>query len=273
MYDLIGYIMLFVSIFILILSLFKVWPLVIPAFEDPWKHVPAKAIIATLLVTVLYVLAVPASFFGLGFLLYKIFSTLIPEEITMLVTGFSFLVSASVLYHPYSKFLNFMLSFLEKRDLFENKGNGLQGYFEDKFRISDSINTKLTSQKVVDTFIDYGQKFYYYDEDREKIILKNNFAVKLNTKPTDSEKFVKLEFTKTKNKYYIILLLLFSLFCFFLSFAGEIGLMVVLGITALILKYIILKVFTFAGIYFDYSKEADKVFLEFTNAIREKEKN
>lgn len=271
MYELISDGMYLISFFIFIASILKVWPLISPSLKDPWKNVPTKVIISEFLALVIYVFAVLASFFLLGSLLSKFFSIIVPEEMHTFTSGLSFLISASILYPQYSKFLNFIISYLEKHNLFENDSNGLQGYFESRFKRSNAIYTDLTRQEVSDTFIDYGQKYHYYHKKSDKIILKKNFAVKLNTKSIESKRFVKLDFTKTKGKFYSAFWFSFGLLCFILSVAGAIGLLIELGLIVIILELIISKLLIIAGKRVDYSKEADKIFLEIASAISEKE--
>lgn len=154
-----------------------------------------------------------------------------------------------------------------------------------KIGISEDIYTNLAPQDIRDVFIKYGKEKYTYDEKCEKIILRDNFAVKIDpreiTKEIKTSNLITLKFFRYYHRFYAIYVAISFILSFFFAVvyqfppgSRKFGINVILFMIPLALLILINE--TIKGVKgikeVDYSMEAEKVYSEILNAIKEKEK-
>ncbi|WP_406661989.1 hypothetical protein V7O66_05515 [Methanolobus sp. ZRKC3] len=134
---------------------------------------------------------------------------------------------------------------------------------------SAAIPTILTDEEVKDIFIAHGQKMYQYNEKERRIILRKNFVVALNAHKLNKKKRFKLEFIKYNNYQFIWLMPVHTLILFLpISFTA----MVILILLATLIMFLLIRIYEKIVLRsVNYSKEANQIFHEISNAIREKE--
>ena len=127
MYERIADIMFLISMLIVVIAILKVNLLFSSVLSYDEKNIPLKVQISGLLAMAVYMASVSISFFSLAFLLDKFFDIIIPEEITKLGRGLSFLISVVVLYPQSSKLLDSITSYLKKHGLLKEDSNASHG--------------------------------------------------------------------------------------------------------------------------------------------------
>ncbi|WP_292467675.1 hypothetical protein [Methanolobus sp.] len=144
---------------------------------------------------------------------------------------------------------------------------GVFSYFESgRFT---AIPTILTDKEVKDTFIAYGQKMHNYNGKKRKIQIRNNFFVVLSTHKISEKKHFKLQFIKYNNYQFIWLMPIHTLILFLpISFVA----MIILILLATSIMFLLIRAYEKIVLRsVNYSKEANQIFLEICNAIRENE--
>ncbi|WP_129582741.1 hypothetical protein [Methanolobus psychrotolerans] len=143
--------------------------------------------------------------------------------------------------------------------------------------ISDEIHTHLSLNQFIDTIQENLSEYNSYNEKKKKIMLRNNFAMKIITAKLDTENKFSLEFVRYYHRFYAAYIVIALIASFVIEFSTP-G--VKPGFFALVIFLIpiplIWMIFeTVRGIKgikeFDYSKEAERFYFEILNAVKEKE--
>jgi hypothetical protein len=143
---------------------------------------------------------------------------------------------------------------------------------------SDVIHTQLSFNQLLDTIREHFPD-YTYDEKKKKITLRTNFCMKIVTEKMVSENKFSLEFYRYYHRFYAAYVLIALITSFIVEFTtsgvkpGFFALVIFLLPISLI--WMIFE--TVRGIKgikeLNYSEEADRIFLEISNTIREKERS
>ena len=147
--------------------------------------------------------------------------------------------------------------------------------------VSDEIQTDLPIEIILDTFKEFGINQIAYDEENKKVKLRKNFDVKINTSDFEDNKSFTLEFNRYYHRFYafyviaafILSILLAVVYHFPTGSSRKISINFILFLLPIALIWIVFETIrAIKGIKgVDYSKEADNIFLEIFNAIKEKE--
>ncbi|SDF96608.1 hypothetical protein SAMN04488589_1848 [Methanolobus vulcani] len=142
--------------------------------------------------------------------------------------------------------------------------------------ISDEIHTILSFDQLLNIIKEHFSN-YSYNKEKKRIMLRNNFAMKIITIKFATENKFSLEFVRYYHRFYAAYIAIALIASFIVEFSTP-G--VKPGFFALVIFLIpiplIWMVFeTVRGIKgikeFDYSKEAERLYFEILNAVKEKE--
>nr|WP_321430623.1 hypothetical protein [uncultured Methanolobus sp.] len=152
--------------------------------------------------------------------------------------------------------------------------------------LSDRIDTVLSYQQFMDTIMEFARNNYLLDEKRNRIVLKNNFILKTNASKFADKDIFSFEFRRYYHRIYAIYVPIAFIMSVIVAFSipplmeGPRG----VGFTwILLLMLFLLPIFLVWMAYeigrgirniktIDYGKEAERVYSEILDAVREKEK-
>ncbi|MEZ5335402.1 MAG: DUF3592 domain-containing protein [Methanolobus sp.] len=143
---------------------------------------------------------------------------------------------------------------------------------------SDRIDTNLSNQQFMDAIVELGRQKYALNEKRDKIMLRNNFTVKVNTVKLLDKNIITLEFHRYYHRFYAVyftIALIFALVATpYVPFARALSITFIISLSPI--AFIWMAYEAVRGIRnikpIDYGKEAEKVYYEILDAVREKEK-
>ncbi|MDI3486312.1 MAG: hypothetical protein PWQ50_1532 [Methanolobus sp.] len=153
--------------------------------------------------------------------------------------------------------------------------------------LSDRIDTILSYQQFIDTIMEFARNNYLLDKKRNRIVLKNNFILKTNASKFADKDIFSLEFRRYYHRIYVVYVPIAFIMSFIVAFSipplmeGPRG----VGFSwILLLMLFLLPVFLVWMAYeiargirniktIDYGKEAERVYSEILDAVREKEKD
>ncbi|WP_440948221.1 hypothetical protein ACSAZL_08315 [Methanosarcina sp. T3] len=143
---------------------------------------------------------------------------------------------------------------------------------------SDEVHTHLSLHQLLDTIKGYAPECNY-DEKKKRIMLRNNFAMKIVTTKFATENKFSLEFFRYYHRFYAVYVIIAYIASFVVQ--SYIPMIAKSGFFALVIFMLPIPIIwmafeTIRGIKgikgVDYSKEAERAYSEILNTIKEKEK-
>ena len=144
--------------------------------------------------------------------------------------------------------------------------------------LSDRIDTILSPQQLIDIIVEFGRRNYSVDEQRNRILIRDNFSVKINiSKFVDKDIFM-LEFRRYYHRIYAVYVILSIIIAFMLLpyLPPTRASVFIFYVFMLPIAFIWMGYELVRGIKniksIEYDKEAERVYFEILAAVREKEK-
>jgi hypothetical protein len=153
--------------------------------------------------------------------------------------------------------------------------------------LSDRIDTVLSYQQFMDTIMEFARNNHLLDEKRNRIVLRNNFILKTNASKFADKDIFSLEFRRYYHRIYAVyvpiafimsLIVGSSISPLWEGIRGEAFTTILLLMLFLLPVFLVWMTYEIArGIRniktIDYGKEAERVYSEILDAVREKEKD
>nr|WP_321497629.1 hypothetical protein [uncultured Methanolobus sp.] len=151
--------------------------------------------------------------------------------------------------------------------------------------LSDRIDTVLSYQQFMDTIMEFARNNYFLDDKRNRIVLRNNFILKTNASVFADKDIFSLEFRRYYHRIYAVyvpiafimsLIVGSSISPLWEGIRGEAFTTILLLMLFLLPVFLVWVAYEIArGIRnikpINYGKEAERVYSEILDAVREKE--